>query len=216
MTPSNFITVDKTPASLWVMEISGRIFGFSQWSMLVPQALEGVASVALLYAAVRRWFGPQAGLIAGLVLALTPVAALMFRFDNPDALLVLLMTAAAYALVRAVEKGRTKWLVFCGLLLGFAFLAKMLQAFLVVPGFAVAYLWAGPPGLGKRIWQTVLMGVGIIVGSGLVDPGRRAHASGRPALFRRFHQQQHPAAGYRVQRPGPPDRRRDRLHRRRG
>jgi 4-amino-4-deoxy-L-arabinose transferase-like glycosyltransferase len=163
---SSFITVDKTPGSLWVMEISGRIFGFSQWSMLVPQALEGVASVALIYAAVRRWFGPPAGLIAGLVLALTPVAALMFRFDNPDALLVLLMTAAAYALVRAVEKGRTKWLVFCGILLGFAFLTKMLQAFLVVPGFAVAYLWAGPPRLGKRIWQTVLMGIGIIVGAG--------------------------------------------------
>ena len=163
---SNFITVDKTPGSLWVMEISGRIFGFSQWSMLAPQALEGVASVLLLYAAVKRWFGPPAGLIAGLVLALTPVAALMFRFNNPDALLVLLMTAAAYTLVRAIENGRTKWLVFTGLLLGFAFLAKMLQAFLVVPGFAVAYLWAGPPRLGRRLWQTVLMGTGIIVGAG--------------------------------------------------
>jgi 4-amino-4-deoxy-L-arabinose transferase-like glycosyltransferase len=163
---SNFITVDKTPASLWVMELSGRIFGFGQWSMLVPQALEGVASVALLYAAIRRWFGPGAGLIAGLALALTPSAALIFRFNNPDALLVLLMTAAAYALVRAIENGRTKWLVTCGILLGFAFLAKMLQAFLVVPGFAVAYLWAGPPRFGKRIWQTILLGVGIIVGAG--------------------------------------------------
>ena len=90
----------------------------------------------------------------------------MFRFNNPDALLVLLMTAAAYTLVRAIENGRTKWLMFTGLLLGFAFLAKMLQAFLVVPGFAVAYLWAGPPRLARRIWQTVLMGVGIIVGAG--------------------------------------------------
>ena len=164
---SNFITVDKTPASLWVMELSGRIFGFSQWSMLVPQALEGVASVGLLYAAVRRWFGPPAGLVAGLVLALTPVAALMFRFNNPDALLVLLMTAAAYALVRAIENGRTRWLVFCGVLLGFAFLAKMLQAFLVVPGFAIAYLWAGAPRAWlRRLWQTMLMGVGIILGAG--------------------------------------------------
>ncbi|MGH3230472.1 MAG: glycosyltransferase family 39 protein, partial [Streptosporangiaceae bacterium] len=164
---SNFITVDKTPASLWVMELSGRIFGFSQWSMLVPQALEGVASVGLLYAAVRRWFGPPAGLIAGLILALTPVAALMFRFNNPDALLVLLMTAAAYALVRAIENGRTRWLVFCGVLLGFAFLAKMLQAFLVVPGFAIAYLWAGAPRAWlRRLWQTAAMGVGIIVGAG--------------------------------------------------
>jgi len=148
------------------MELSGRIFGFGQWSMLVPQALEGVASVGLLYAAVKRWFGPQAGLIAGLVLALTPVAALMFRYNNPDALLVLLMTAAAYTLVRALENGRAKWLVFCGVLLGFAFLAKMLQAFLVVPGFAVAYLWAGPPRLGRRVWQTMLMGAGIIAGAG--------------------------------------------------
>jgi 4-amino-4-deoxy-L-arabinose transferase-like glycosyltransferase len=163
---SSFITVDKTPGSLWVMEISGRIFGFSQWSMLVPQALEGTGSVLLLYAAVKRWFGPAAGLTAGLVLALTPVAALMFRFNNPDALLVLLMTAAAYTLVRAVENGRSRWLAFTGLLLGFAFLAKMLQAFLVVPGFAAAYLWAGPPRLARRIWQTVLMGAGIIVGAG--------------------------------------------------
>jgi 4-amino-4-deoxy-L-arabinose transferase-like glycosyltransferase len=163
---SNFITVDKTPASLWVMELSGRLFGFSQWSMLAPQALEGVGSVLLLYAAVKRWFGPVAGLIAGLVLALTPVAVLMFRFNNPDALLVLLMTAAAYTLVRAIENGRSRWLVFTGLLLGFAFLAKMLQAFLVVPGFAAAYLWAGPPRLGRRIWQTVLMGLGIIAGAG--------------------------------------------------
>jgi len=164
---SNFITVDKTPASLWVMELFGRIFGFSQWSMLAPQALEGVASVGLLYAAVRRWFGPPAGLIAGLVLAVTPVAALMFRFNNPDTLLVLLMTAAAYALVRAIENGRTRWLVFCGALVGFAFLAKMAQAFLVVPGFAVAYLWAGPPRRWlRRLWQTVLMGAGIIVGAG--------------------------------------------------
>ncbi|HEV3293573.1 MAG TPA: glycosyltransferase family 39 protein, partial [Streptosporangiaceae bacterium] len=163
---SNFITVDKIPGSLWVMELSGRVFGFSQWSMLVPQALEGVGSVLLLYAAVKRWFGPAAGLIAGLVLALTPVAALMFRFNNPDALLVLLMTAAAYTLVRAVENGRSRWLVLTGLLLGFAFLAKMLQAFLVVPGFAVTYLWAGPPRLGRRVWQTVLMGAGIIAGAG--------------------------------------------------
>jgi 4-amino-4-deoxy-L-arabinose transferase-like glycosyltransferase len=164
---SSFITVDKTPASLWVMELSGRIFGFSQWSMLAPQALEGVACVGLLYAAVRRWSGPAAGLIAGLVLALTPVAALMFRFNNPDALLVLLMTAAAYALVRAIENGRTRWLVFCGVLLGLAFLAKMAQAFLVVPGFVVAYLWAGAPRAWlRRLWQTVLMGAGVVAGAG--------------------------------------------------
>jgi 4-amino-4-deoxy-L-arabinose transferase-like glycosyltransferase len=104
----NAITVDKPPAALWVMTLSARIFGFSSWSLLVPQALMGVASVALLRAAVRRWAGPAAGLVAGAVLALTPAAVLMFRFDNPDALLVLLLVAAAYATVRAVDATSTR------------------------------------------------------------------------------------------------------------
>src|SRR6266545_959014 len=125
---SSFISVDKTPASLWVMDLSARIFGLNYWSVLVPQALEGVACVGVLYAAVRRWFGPAAGLLAGAVLALTPVAALMFRFNNPDALLVLLLTLAAYAMTRAVESGRTRWIALAGTLIGFGFLAKMLQA----------------------------------------------------------------------------------------
>ena len=94
---SNFITVDKSPAALWVMDISARIFGVNAWSILAPQALEGVATVGFTYWAVRRWFPAAAGLIAGGVVALTPVAALMFRFDNPDALLVLLLTVATYA-----------------------------------------------------------------------------------------------------------------------
>src|SRR4029079_17662939 len=95
---SNFITVDKPPASLWAMELSARVFGVNSWAILIPQALEGVAAVGLLYAAVRRWFSPAAGLIAGVVLATTPVAALMFRFNNPDALLVLVLVGSAYAL----------------------------------------------------------------------------------------------------------------------
>jgi 4-amino-4-deoxy-L-arabinose transferase-like glycosyltransferase len=150
---SNFITVDKTPASLWVMSLSARIFGVNSWSILVPQALEGVAAVGVLYATVRRWFGPAAGLIAGGVMALTPVAVLMFRFNNPDALLVLLVVLGAYAVTRAVEQGKTKWLLLAGAFVGFAFLAKMLQALLVVPAFGLVYLIAAPVGFWKRIWQ---------------------------------------------------------------
>jgi len=148
---SSFITTDKPPASIWVMALSGRIFGFSSWSMLVPQALEGVAAVGLLYAAIRRWFGPAAGLAAGAMLALTPVAALMFRFNNPDALLVATLVAAAYCLTRALEAAGTRWIVATGALIGFAFLAKMGQAFLVVPAFGLAYLLAAPASLRRRI-----------------------------------------------------------------
>jgi len=145
------ITVDKPPASLWVMAASVRIFGLSSWSILVPQALMGVATVAVLYASVRRRFSAQAALLAGAVLALTPVAALMFRFNNPDALLVLLLTLAAYATLRAVEDGRTRWMILAGALVGLGFLTKQLQAFLVLPGFAIAYLIAAPVPLTRRI-----------------------------------------------------------------
>jgi 4-amino-4-deoxy-L-arabinose transferase-like glycosyltransferase len=163
---SNFITVDKPPASLWVMELSARIFGLNSWSLLVPQALEGVATVGLLYAAVKRWFGPAAGLIAGAVVALTPVAALMFRYDNPDALLVLLLTGAGYATTRALESGRTRWLVLAMSLVGTGFITKMLQAFLVLPAIAVVYLLAGPPKLGRRIGQLAIAAIALVVASG--------------------------------------------------
>ena len=116
------ITVDKPPAALWPMELSVRLFGLSSWSMLVPQVLIGVATVALLYAIVKRTFGAAAGLAAGGVLALTPVATLMFRYNNPDALLVFLMVAAAWALLRAVDDGQTRWLLACGAFLGLGFL----------------------------------------------------------------------------------------------
>jgi 4-amino-4-deoxy-L-arabinose transferase-like glycosyltransferase len=163
---SNFITVDKSPAFLWVMEVSARIFGFNQWSVLVPQALEGVATVAVVFVAVRRWFGDVAATVAGAVVALTPVAALMFRYDNPDALLVLLLTAGAYATLRAVESGSTRWLMLASALIGTGFLAKMLQAFVVLPVVVLVYLFAGRPRLARRIVQLLIAGVTLVVASG--------------------------------------------------
>ncbi len=162
----NAITVDKPPAALWVMVLSGRLFGFSAFTMLLPQALMGVGAVAVLYAAVRRCSGSGAALIAGAALALTPVAALMFRFNNPDALLVLLMVVAAYYVVRATETGGTKWMVLAGTALGFAFLTKMLQAFLVTPGLALAFLVAAPIGMWQRVWKLMAGGVAMIVSAG--------------------------------------------------
>ena len=108
------MTVDKPPLALWVQALSVRAFGFSSWSMLVPQALMGVASVALVYDLTRRRFGRAAGFGAGLVLALTPVTVAISRHNNPDALLVLCVTAALWFLVRGLEDGRTRWLVLGG------------------------------------------------------------------------------------------------------
>ncbi|MDT4981227.1 MAG: hypothetical protein QOG07_3106 [Pseudonocardiales bacterium] len=163
---SNFITVDKPPAALWPMELSGRIFGFNSWSMLLPQALEGVLAVWLLYATVRRWFGATAGLLAGALLAITPVAVLMFRFNNPDALMTLLIVAAAYCVTRAIEKASTRWLLLTGLIIGFSFLAKGLQPFTVLPALALAYLVAAPTGLGRRVRQLLAAGAAVVVGAG--------------------------------------------------
>jgi 4-amino-4-deoxy-L-arabinose transferase-like glycosyltransferase len=168
---ANAITVDKTPAALWVTGLSVRIFGLSSWSVLVPQALMGVASVGLLYAAVKRVAGPGAGLIAGAALALTPVAVLIFRFNNPDALLVLVLIGAAYATQRAVqddlaEKGAARWLMLAGVLIGVGFLAKMLQAFLVLPALTAVWLLAAPVGWWPRIRGLLLAGVAMVVSAG--------------------------------------------------
>ena len=165
---SSFITVDKTPAALWVMGLSGRIFGFNTWSMLVPEALMGVATVALLYLTVRRWFGTSAALITGVVMAVTPVAVLMFRFNNPDALLVLLLVAGAWAVTRAIDSVRHPglWMALAGVFVGFGFLTKMLQAFLVLPAFGLAYLIAGRPALGKRLLHLVGALGALIVSAG--------------------------------------------------
>ena len=159
-------TTDKPPGSLWLMALSSRIFGFSPWSMLVPIALTGVATVALVYAAVRRVSGPDAALLAGALMALTPVAVLMFRMNNPDALATLLMVGAAYATIRAIESASTRWLLLAGLLLGLGFLTKMGQAFMVVPALALAYLVAAPTTLWRRIGQLLASGVAIIVAAG--------------------------------------------------
>ena len=162
----NSITVDKPPASLWVMELSGRIFGFNSWSLLVPQALEGIAAVGLLYSTVRRVASSAAGLAAGAALALTPAAVLMFRFDNPDALLVLCMVTGAYAVTRALADGRTRWLVLAGSVIGLAFLTKMLQGFLVLPAFALTYLLAGPVPVRRRIGQVLAGAAAVLVAAG--------------------------------------------------
>ena len=164
---ANAITVDKTPAALWVIDVSVRLFGLNPWSILVPQALEGVGAVALLYAAVRRVGGDGAALLAGAVFALAPVAALIFRFNNPDALLVLLLVAAAYCVQRACEKDSSRWwLIAAGILVGFGFLAKMLQAFLVLPGFAAAYLVAGQRRMRRRIGDLLAACVALVVSGG--------------------------------------------------
>ncbi|MFE5633727.1 ArnT family glycosyltransferase [Streptomyces sp. NPDC056543] len=165
---ANAITVDKPPAALWPMALSVRVFGLGSWQILLPEVLMGVATVGVLYAAVRRRFGAGAGLIAGAVLALTPVAALMFRFNNPDALLALLMTVAVYGVLRALEDARTgtKWLVWAGVAFGVAFLAKTLQAFLILPPLALVYAVCAPGGFGRRIGRLALGGLAMIVSAG--------------------------------------------------
>ncbi|MCX5585860.1 ArnT family glycosyltransferase [Streptomyces erythrochromogenes] len=162
----NSITVDKPPAALWPMMLSVRLFGLGSWQILVPQALMGVATTGVLYAAVRRQFGPGAALLSGAAFALTPVAALMFRFNNPDALLTLLLTVTVYCLLRALEGAHTRWLVWAGVAVGFAFLTKTLQAFVILPPLAVLYAVCAPTGQRRRIGQLLLAGGAMVVAGG--------------------------------------------------
>jgi 4-amino-4-deoxy-L-arabinose transferase-like glycosyltransferase len=160
------ITVDKPPASLWIMSLSVRLFGLSSWSLLVPEAVMGVAAVALLVATVRRVAGPWAGLLAGLLLAVTPVLTLMARVDDPDALLTLLLVTAAWSTTRAIEDGRLRWALLTGALLGVGFLTKSLAAFLVLPGLAGAFLLAGPGSLRRRVCYLVAAAGSLVMAAG--------------------------------------------------
>ncbi|MFI7131864.1 ArnT family glycosyltransferase [Nonomuraea sp. NPDC050153] len=166
----SFITVDKPPLALWVMGLSARIFGYGTWSMLLPQALAGVAAVGLVYSAVRRacsgrTYADAAALVAAVVMTLTPITVAINRDNNPDTILVLLLVLAAWFCLESLRTGRLRSLLVCALFVGLGFNAKMLQAYLVVPAFALAYLLcAGVPWL-KRVGHLLAAGVVMLVSS---------------------------------------------------
>ena len=160
---SGLMTVDKPPLALWLQALSARMFGFSSWSVLVPQALMGVATVGLTYDLVRGRFGRLAGFAGGLALAVTPVFVAIARYNNPDTLLVLCCVAAVWFVVRGLEDGRTRWVVLAGVCVGLGFEAKMGAALLVVPALAVAWMWVAPRGrlaaLRQLLWGGLAMTV---------------------------------------------------------
>src|SRR3954447_17919745 len=163
---SGVMTVDKPPLSLWVQALSLRVFGFHSLSILVPQALMGMASVALVYDLRRRRFGRAARAVAGVVVAATPITVAVSRHNNPDALLVLCCVAALWFLVRALEDGRTKWIVWAGVCVGLGFEAKMLVALLVVPGIVAAWLWVAPRGRLAALKQLLAGGAAMVAVGG--------------------------------------------------
>ena len=170
----NAITVDKPPASIWLMALSVRLFGLSSFAILLPQALMGVACTYLLYATVRRVWGNAAGIAAGIVFITTPIAALMFRFNNPDALLILLMLGAAACVLRGLELpasrhgngARTRWYAVAGLLIGLGFLTKQFQVLLVLPGFGLAMLFLSPTTWPRRLLDALVALSAMVIGAG--------------------------------------------------
>jgi 4-amino-4-deoxy-L-arabinose transferase-like glycosyltransferase len=160
---SGLMTVDKPPLAFWVQALSARVFGFSSWSVLVPQALMGLATVGLTYDLVRRRFGRLAGFVGGLALAVTPVFVAIARYNNPDTLLVLCCVAAVWFVVRGLEDGRTRWLVLAGVCVGLGFEAKMGAALLVVPALAVAWIWVAPRGWLAAVRQLLWGGLAMAV-----------------------------------------------------
>ena len=142
--PAGFVTVDKLPGALWVQALSLRVFGFHIWALVLPQVVEGVLTVLVLYRAVRRLAGPAAGLTAAAVLAVTPVTVLLGRGNVSDSLLILLLVLAADATSAALLTGSLRQLLLAGVWVGLAFQAKMIQAWLALPALAAAYLLAAP------------------------------------------------------------------------
>src|ERR1700733_8186941 len=142
--PGGLISIDKPPLAIWVQAISAKIFGLSPLSLLLPEAIAGVLCVWVLYLAMARPFGRLAALLGTLCLAVFPAFVAVNRDNNPDALLILLMTVSCWIGIRAIESGRLRTLVLCGVFVGLAFETKTLAAYLVVPGIALGYLVCAP------------------------------------------------------------------------
>ena len=163
---ANYVSIDKPPLATMLMGLSARIFGFHSFSMLLPSVLAGVGSVWLLYAAVKRQFGWGSATSAAVTLALTPVAALMFGFNNPDAILTLMLTASAYSFLRALEgTWPYLWLGVAALLTGLAFNTKMLQGLMVLPAMLVVYLACAQPPAVMRLVHMLYAGVVTALGT---------------------------------------------------
>ena len=161
--PGGFVTIDKPPLGFWIQTVSAKLLGYSGFSILLPEALAGVLSVAVLYLVVARVFGPPAGLLAALFLAITPISVVTNRNNTIDSLLVLTVLLGAYAISRAVEAGSLHWLLLAAVLVGLGFNIKMLEAYLVLPAFAAAYLLGAPLDWWKRLWRLLLAGVVLLL-----------------------------------------------------
>ncbi|MFZ2049858.1 MAG: glycosyltransferase family 39 protein [Solirubrobacteraceae bacterium] len=157
--PGGLISIDKPPLAIWVQAISAKIFGLSPLSLLLPEAIAGVLCVWALYMAMARPFGRLAALLGALCLAVFPAFVAVNRDNNPDALLILLMTVSCWIAIRAIESGRLRTLVLCGVFVGLAFETKTLAAYLVVPGIALGYLVCAPGSMRSRIVKLVVAGV---------------------------------------------------------
>ncbi len=161
--PAGTVSVDKLPGALWPQALSPRIFGFHVWALVLPQVIEGVLTILVLYRAVRRLAGPVAGILAAAVLAVSPVTVALNRGNVADSLLILLLVLAADATSAALLSGRLRTLLLAGVWVGLAFQAKMLTAWLVLPALAAAYLLAAPPRLRTRVEHVALAGAVTVV-----------------------------------------------------
>lgn len=148
---AGFVTVDKPPLGLWIQTVSAKLLGVSGFSLILPQVIAGVLSVALLYHLVRRTWGAVAGLLAALALALSPISVVANRTNNLDSLLVLVVLLAAWAVIRATETGRLRWLLLGVTFVGLGFNIKMMQAYLVLPALYALYFLAARTGWWRRI-----------------------------------------------------------------
>ncbi len=159
-----YVSLDKGPLPDWLMGLSGRLFGFGSFSVMVPNALYGIATVVVLHDAVRRALGRQIAIVAALIMALTPVTVLVARYNAPDALLLLLVVCAAWSLTVAVQSGRRRELLLCAVFVGLAFNTKMLEAYLVAPALVMAFLVSGRRSTLRRLGElTVAAGLALLV-----------------------------------------------------
>lgn len=154
--PGGFVSVDKPPLGFWLQTVSAKLLGFTPFSIFFPQALCGVLAVLLLYYLVRRHFGVIAGLVAALTLAVSPISVVTNRNNTIDGTLAFILLLAAWAVIRAAESGKLRWLLLSGVFVGLGFNIKMAEAYLIIPALLMTYLLCTPRRVWTRLWHLAL------------------------------------------------------------
>lgn len=159
--PSGFVSLNKPPIGLWIQGIFGKIFGVSGFALILPEALAGTLCVFILYILIKRYFGFITGIMAALILAITPIYVAVSRTNDFQTILILFMLLSIMPAIKAAKTGNIKYLIVSVIIVGIAFNINRLESFIIIPAIYLTYIFSESEGE-KRVIERYVCGITFI------------------------------------------------------